>query len=186
MEAVRLAASSDRDTIHSSEFRWRTQEVSALRLHWSSIQEVQLLDRGKIIFPSREWTLHASPNIWEAPLAFDRNAASGWQTWNPSRPSGLLEVQFPAPRQTTAVRVLSKDKQPGSMDVLDANGWHSLLPPNRTNTVSLNLRPAAARLLRREGFGYVLAKISGEGYGPIGRDLVYRAGIGPATGRRCR
>ncbi|MBK5294410.1 MAG: hypothetical protein JJE04_22360 [Acidobacteriia bacterium] len=176
MDAVRLAARSDRNIIHNFEYRWRPQPVSAIRVRQSSIQELQMINRGEIIFPSHQWTLQASPNVWEAPLAFDRNLSSGWQTWDPSHRNGSLEVRFPALRQTTGLRVFSRENQTGSAEVLDAHGWHRLLPPHRTDAIPLNLRPAAARLIRREGFGYVLAKISGEGYGPISRDLVYCAG----------
>ena len=176
VDAVALGSSPDYHMIHSHEFRWRAQPVSAIRVHWSSIQELQFFDRDKIVLPSRTWILQASPNPWEAPLAMDRNLASGWQRWDTRKENGIFEVRFQAPMQTTGVRVLSRDSEPGTAEVEDGSGWHRLLAPNRTPVIPSNLRPAAGRLIRREGFHYVLARIMEDGLGPISRDLVYSAG----------
>jgi hypothetical protein len=165
---------------------WPEQSLTALRIHqratgdgqWG-INDVQLFRGEDRLLRGRQWRLTAWPNVWEAPFAFDRNLMSRWGTWQAMRPEMHLGVEFGRPTPVTGARLIAlTHEQKGTVEirgrspdgewrVLASGVEHKLRP-------ALNLRRSAVRVLRREGIQYILALVSEEGYGPVGKALVDR------------
>jgi len=187
LEALEAAASSEPDVFHAVEARWAPAPVSALRLRlvddapsWS-IQEVRVLSAGRALGANLRWRLRALPNPWESPLAFDRNAVSQWATRGRVAAGSFLEVDFGRPELLDGVTLLTPRSEGAARIVADARGpdgrWRVLAADPLAKPVpDLNRRREAIRVLRREGFRFILAPFGREGLGPLGRDLAEHRG----------
>lgn len=187
-DALRTATLSGRGMFQTTEFRWPTSPLTGLRFrqtardeaYWS-LQELQLSREQETLRPSRQWRVEAWPNPWEAPLAFDRNPASRWCSWQPMRPGMFVEVDFGRPEQVDEARLVGPRSERAARIELYGRGpdgvWR-LIPAvgQRSPVAPRSWRRQAVHLVLREGFGWVLAKVGDDGYGPLSRELVDHAG----------
>jgi hypothetical protein len=198
---LRVGAVADATAFWEGTVRWSRQPLLAVRARlvdegapgpWR-VQELAVLDSGKTLRPRDSWEAEARPNSWEAPLAFDGNLVSHWQTWRPASPGMFVGLHFPKPLDLEGARVVLFQPQQGTVvavDGLTVEGtmWKTLAEVPWGSMPWLNHRRTAMRAVQREGFRYILTRSSDEGLGQIGRDLVDRptdwglAQIGAAEG----
>jgi hypothetical protein len=156
----------EREPMYLLRSKWPRRRLRSLRIEllapgadpWS-IQEVRLWRAGERVLPSRAWELDAWPIPWEAPLAFDRNDTSSWQTWEPRR-AGMhfeitgsmdvdtIELVNPAAEEQPKVRLTGLSEQGAAVDLP--------APERAVLAAPLNLRRPAMRYLYREGFRWIL------------------------------
>jgi hypothetical protein len=155
-------------------YQWRAdfpeQPVRAVRIRQTgtaetiwSVAELEFHEHDLRLPNRMRWSLNASPNPWETPLAFDRNYATRWMTWQRARPGQWLAVDFEGTERLTAVAVVCTiwdGLLPQTIELGRADGsWHmvpatsSLLPP-------MDLRKDAVRKLRQAGYRHLV--VSGE------------------------
>ena len=182
-DALAIAAIADHNPLHSLEASWDGTPVTAIRFEQSrrddwfwSIQEVELLRGQETLPPTRRWQLDAWPNPWEAPRALDRNPASRWSSWEPMRPGMFFEVDFGQPERLIGARLVCLRRE-GKAHVevhgrAPDGGWRKLAAMSPSPRPRVNMQRQATRILRREGFQWVLAKIGADGWGPISREMV--------------
>jgi hypothetical protein len=60
-----------------------------------TVAEMRLRYQGRELPRSPAWRISASPNGWEAPLAFDNSYATRWSTWEAIAQHARLQVEFP-------------------------------------------------------------------------------------------
>ena len=120
--------------------------------------------KGADLAAGPDCQMRARPNPWEAWMAFDRNPATRWKSWQPLDGQEYLELDFGAPRQVDAVLL---DAAPGQKEVRlegrDAAGnWHTLAGTPRQSDIPAPqaTRRMIARELLREGIGYMLVPVS--------------------------
>ncbi|MCC6539434.1 MAG: hypothetical protein IT162_17920 [Bryobacterales bacterium] len=190
-DALLLAASDVSPRLYRLRGTWPARRLTSLRIEllaepqpradpWS-IQEVQLLRGGAAVFPSQAWMLEAAPNPWDAPLAFDRNPVSAWRTRTPRSTGGVslevageltvdgIELLLRRDEAGPGVRVTGVDAAAPGLRIVLA----SRLEP--APATALNLRPAARRYLRREGFRWILTATGSAGIERLGSTLVNEA-----------
>jgi hypothetical protein len=142
--SVRVRQTAAADTI------WSVCEIE-LYLH-----DLRLPNRGR-------WSLDGNPNPWETPLAFDRNYASRWMTWQRARPDQWLGVDFEGTERLTAVKVAGTiwdGLLPLRIELRRPDGaWHTA-PAHSSLLPGMDLRKDAVAKLRRAGIRYIVA--SGE------------------------
>lgn len=189
-EALVLAASEDSPLLYRLRGAWPARKLTSLRLEllaepkpradpWS-LQEIRLLRGGAALFPSQSWTLEAAPNPWDAPLAFDRNPASAWRTREP-RGAGGVYFEISGDLEFDGIELLLRRDEAGPavrVTGVDAATGGRVSLANRLEpapAVALNLRSAAIRYLRREGFRWILASASGNSVDLLNRKLVEQA-----------
>jgi hypothetical protein len=185
-DALRIGLSKSRDAYWTGSVRWEKETVKAVRIRLSepamipngwSFQDVTLLDEGKPVFPSQEWQLEASRNVWETGLAFDRNPVSRWRIWQEAHRGEFLAIHFRSPRELDGARVLVFEPPRGlvlTFDGLAPDGlqWKTLAEPAWRSAPALNYREQAMSMVRREGFRYILTRAGDEGLSQIGRELI--------------
>ena len=186
IEALETARVNDIIAPRQLRASWTRRRLRSIRFEllstgadpWS-IQELRLLRGGEAVFPSRAWELDARPNPWEAPLAFDRNPTSSWQTWEPRRAGMYLEIAGTldtdgvamlcrGDEQLPQVRVTGVDEHDQSVELAALLDESKLPAP-------VNLRLAAMRYVRREGFRWILAHPGSPDKGAAARALIDEA-----------
>lgn len=140
----------------------------------AAFQEIELRHDGQPLTPNILWSMRASPNIWDTPLAVDRNLTSAWSTWEPVQPGMFYEIDLSAPRPLTEVRIVGHRSAAGLR--LELSGleqeWRPLpLPANPDPQPGLNLRRSAIRYARREGITCILAGTGSDTLGRIAQDF---------------
>jgi hypothetical protein len=159
-----------RRKLRSIRFEQRTDGTAA----WS-IQEIRMWRGLERLFPSRAWELEASSNPWEAALAFDRNSASAWRSWEPRGAGMHLEIFGNI--ETDAVELVCRRDEGGAVRVTGVDEEGRVLElaarlAERESPVAPNLRFDAVRYLRREGFRWILAHRTSPEMRGLGRALV--------------
>jgi 4-amino-4-deoxy-L-arabinose transferase-like glycosyltransferase len=163
---------------------WPPASLSALRVvttaEWSNewrIFEARLASPGGFISPGPQWFLKASPNLWEAPRAFDGNRTTYWSSRSPEGPGMFLEVDFDRPQIVSSIELLSERTKPAETLIvqgLPAEGgkWRLLADGLHTEIAEpQDLRREAVRALKDAGFTYVLVSSEGQGAARIGKDM---------------
>jgi hypothetical protein len=184
--ALDLAARSSRTLCYTATASWPAAQFDAVRIEQTadgpepwSFQEIALLHNGRDLFPSANWMLHASTNQSELALAFDRNSASRWQTWQQRRAAMWVEVEFPSPTAVDGIRLLAPMAENNARyRILGRAGgtWSPLSDaPHRRYWTAISLRAQAGRYLRRQGYTHVVFPAAGDGYAPAGRAVEVRA-----------
>ncbi len=144
-----------------------------------SISDIEIFRGGARISASRRWALDAWPNVWDAPLALDHNLTSRWSTWENARAGMYFEVEFDQPQTLTAINVIGpgEDRRLSTQIYIQRpdETWIQLTSAP-TARPSINLRKAATHYIRRSGIRYILAIVTNEGAGTLGRMLVDQAG----------
>jgi hypothetical protein len=95
-------------------FHFRPRKLRAVRVvqtapdkpeQWA-ISEFYVLDGQREVMRTPSWKLQAYPNPWDAEMAFDRNAATRWRSWEGLFPGMYYTVDFGAPEVVDSVRLL--------------------------------------------------------------------------------
>ncbi len=154
------------------EFRFPALELSAVRVREiDSLREFRVLNGSRELAREPGWRVLTHPNPWDAWMAFDRNPATRWKSWQPFSGRECVEVDFGAPRRVDSV-VLDADPGPKKMrpEGRDRTGnWQPLAGPPAESIVPAP--PATRRLIAREllrqGIGYILVPDSF----PVAADL---------------
>jgi hypothetical protein len=144
------------------------------------INEVQLFSGEDRLFNSPQWTFSGWPNRWEVPLAFDRNLATRWRTWENVREGMYLDVELDHPQRLTGAILVSHTpglRVPLEIHGLDVKGqWHLLSnTPQAIPRARQDIRLDAARAVKRAGFRYLLAPTGEGGNAPLGNVLMGNA-----------
>lgn len=149
--------------------RWRLDgtPVRAIRLvsrqahadDWK-VREIRLWDRSGEVRPGG-WRFTASPNPWQAGLAFDGSPATRWRTWQPLELGFWLETEFPQPLEITQAAVESAavpDAHP-QLEVVSTTGQWQWVPEAvelPTAVPDRDLRQEAMRQFKARGIFYLL------------------------------
>lgn len=184
--ALQIARLVERGVYSDIEVRWPETELAAIRFvqtapadrQWG-IAEVALRNGTNSLRLPPGSTLIARPNVWDAPLAFDHNLISRWGTWEPARPGMYLGVDFGRTVRLDGVRLtVLTHEQAGAIrfEGRTARGdWRALASSDRFEyRPAMNLRRSAMRLLKQEGFGYLVVHSRPTGYGPVGQSMYER------------
>jgi hypothetical protein len=120
-----------------------------------SINEVKFFRGAGEILPQPQGKSNAEPFPWDIALAFDRNPATRWRAWEPSRPGMYVEMDFGAPVELDRVELECSTDQ-GDNDVqleaIDAKLEKLKLdpmPPER-------LKRLATQTVKARGIDYLL------------------------------
>lgn len=173
-EVILAAMNTSRGMLYDLSASWPETQINALRITqldnvpapWS-ICELQLLRGDSAIAPEKAWDLEASPNIWEAPRALDRNVLTPWSTREPARNGMYYQVNFGKPVSITGINVISPASERSSNAEIqgqDASGnWRKLgIFFSITPRGGVNLRPTAGRVLKRAGVQYIAVQSAEE------------------------
>ena len=124
------------------------------------------------------WQVKASTNLWDTPLAFDKNMVSRWSTRRSAERGDFVQVDLSIPVRADSLQVLWPMEDHISqmrVDICAGGTWRTL--PARTMVgPELNLRPAAVEMLRKSGITHILTPASYEGIGILGDSLINEAG----------
>jgi len=100
-------------------FRFRPRELRAVRVvqiaadkpeQWG-INEFYVLDGEQEVKRMPSWKLQAYPNPWDAEMAFDRNTATRWRTWENLFFGMHFTVDFGSTTVVDSVRLLCSPSQ---------------------------------------------------------------------------
>jgi hypothetical protein len=151
-------------------FRFAPRTLTAVRLlqtaarpegEWS-VNELQVLLGSAELARGPRWRVRASPNRWDAGLAFDGNPVTRWRTWQPCAGGESLEVDFGAPVQADTVALTAASGQDGIRLRLEgrdpAGNWSALAgEPDETGAPPPpQMRRLIALEMRRQGIEYMV------------------------------
>lgn len=144
----------------------RIRPTQASPSPWS-IVDIELRLGRDAIPARREWGLSAKPNRWETPLAFDRNLATRWQSWQPTEPRQWLAADFVDPLEADTLRVISTYWDGGNsrfdIDIQQPNGTWQAAATTIEDHGPLDLRRSATRYVKSLGFTHIVGKAGKEG-----------------------
>jgi hypothetical protein len=176
-------AMTPNDTLFDVSADWSPHPIWGLRIRapqaaqaeWQ-IHEIKLYSGDHPVPGNPQWELQAWPNVWELPLAFDRNRATRWRSLEPIRAGMYVEVDFGAALALSGASMVSPTAAsalPWEFYGRERDGWHLLTSrPVVTPTPLGDVRMSATGAIRRAGFGYILAINSDEGNGLLGAAMV--------------
>ncbi len=183
-EALVLAAKPTGGTYKELEAAWSARQLNRIRIllakpataEWG-LHEVRLRGPGGVLADRSGWSVSSWPNIWEAPLAVDRNRITRWAAWEPARPGMYFQVNLPSFQPLTgATALIQASEQEHAVQFLGQvsdGGWILLDDrPEILPTPALDLRRSAMQVLRDNGVGYIVAPVSNAPLAAIGADLV--------------
>ncbi len=143
-----------------------------------TVAEMRVLSQGREVPRAASWRVSASPNGWEAPLAFDNSYATRWSTWQGIRPHDRLQIDFPKPQRIDEVVLECDPTWDAKLQVevllptgrwvalTDTPEWEKPGPPE-------GIRQAAARDAKLLGFRYLLVNEGDFLYQDLKRNLNY-------------
>jgi hypothetical protein len=123
------------------------------------VTEMRILDGGREIPRASAWKIHASPDPWEAPFAFDNNPVSKWSCDEDGAHEPYLEVTFDQPIAADAVVLEGAADEPVELAV-GAEISPGALTPLKTSMRSIDVEPptgmrrSAIDLLKSYGYQY--------------------------------
>ena len=126
-----------------------------------TVAEMRVLSQQKEVSRALSWRVSASPNGWEAPLAFDNSYATRWSSWQGMAAHAYLRIDFPDPIRVDGVVLECDPAWDARLQV------EILLPSGRwvpvTDTVEHvkaeppgGMRLAASREVKQLGLRYLL------------------------------
>jgi hypothetical protein len=185
LEALEFARAKGAPLLAASVAQFEAKQVCGVRIvrtadtvrPWS-LNSVDLMSGGKRIEERSGWQVRASTNVWETPLAFDKNLVSRWSTRKAVDRGIFVQVDIANPIVADSVRVLWPAEDQASAMRIDvcANGAWQTVPARTMVGPELNLRPGAVEMLRKAGITHILASASYEGIGILGDRMVNEAG----------
>ena len=84
-----------------------------------SIAEMRFFHGTEEIAPEKSWRYVASSFPWNIGLAFDRNPATRWRSWDAARPGMSIDVNFAHPITIDRVELLGPHNEPHTEIALD-------------------------------------------------------------------
>ncbi|MEO8370855.1 MAG: discoidin domain-containing protein [Candidatus Solibacter sp.] len=122
---------------------------------------MRLRSQGRELPRSSAWRVSASPNGFEAALAFDNSYATRWSTWEAIAPFQRLQVELPAAQAIDEVVLECAPAWNAHLQVeilLDSGRWVPITDTVETAKPDLptGIRRAAARDVKALGFRYLL------------------------------
>jgi hypothetical protein len=181
-DALRVAA-SPKDALCDFRADWTPRMLRGLRIRtpqaspveWM-IHDIKLFSGDDQILGGTDWQLHAWPNVWDLPLAFDENRATRWRTWEPIRAGMYVEVDFDRALTLSGALMASPYPLPFEFYGRDPDGWRLLTSrPAYTHGLVGDVRVSATRAIREAGYRYILAHDGKEGNGLLGAAMVGHA-----------
>jgi hypothetical protein len=174
-DALRVAA-RPKDVLSDFRADWTPRTLLGLRIRMPQaspaewmIHDIKLFSGDDQIFGGAQWQLHAWPNVWDLPLAFDENRATRWRTWEPIRAGMYVEVDFDRAQSLSGALMTSPYSLPFEFYGRERDGWRLLTSrPVLTPRVVGDVRISATKAIRDAGFGYILANNGNEGNGVLG------------------
>jgi hypothetical protein len=179
-----LCASAPTDYFYTWRFAFSARPLRGVQFRiptanpyeWD-VDEARFESNGEPVAPTPAWALHAKPNLWEAPLAFDGLNLTRWRTWEPVRRGMFVEVDFDRPYTVDAAVLLSHAPAVGvSVDCwgLDPDFHWAKLPTPGVPTLRKPevWRFPLARVLKHAGYRFVLAQLGDSGNGPVGQKIL--------------
>ena len=118
-----------------------------------SIGEIQFFHGSEEIRPAAGWKMNSSSFPWDIGLAFDRNPATRWRSWEPIHPGMWIDVDFGAPVELDRVELHASPDQ-GKIDV-KLEGVEARLEKIE-NTELPDLRRLATATVKKRGIDYLL------------------------------
>jgi hypothetical protein len=160
------------DNQPSARLRFRFPPVNVRRLrvvetasgdgYWT-IAEIQVWSRGREVSRSPGWKVSAQPNPWEAELAFDKNYASRWSSWQRMSPGMFVAVDFGKRQMVDEVVCAMAAKQQVRMQVeiaTEDSSWTPIATTMELETFAVpsDLRRQATRSLRAHGITHLVLR----------------------------
>ena len=127
-----------------------------------SVSEIQTFHRGRPVPADGNWRFTASPNPWDAPLAFDSKLVTRWRSWQSATPGMFIEASFPDLQRLDEVRLVTTPDAPGTQVELqgqDSRGTWRMLQGERAVSAlppTGDLRAEATAAVRARGVRYLL------------------------------
>ena len=140
--------------------RVRVVQTASAGEFWS-IGELHVYLRGRELPRAPEWRVHASPNPWDAVLAFDNSLATRWTSWQSMSPGMFVAVDF---GQAEVIDEVALDRAPEpesklQVEVPDPRGrWVPLTDTFEASVLDVpaGLRRAATLAMKAHGIRYLL------------------------------
>ncbi len=137
----------DREPTRRDTFSFPPRHLAAIQVRqlaeseaiWT-VSEIRFYQGGRELMPQPGWQFTARPFPWDAGLAFDRNPATSWRSWERSRPGMFMKVAFREPVEVDRVSVdgphdqadlrmlVGGEDAAGRMVTLSTNGVRQDLP----------------------------------------------------------
>jgi hypothetical protein len=129
-------------------------------LVWS-VAELHLLNAGREVPRSPRWKIHASPDPWEAPFAFDNSPVSRWSTEQYGAKGAFLEVAFDRPEAVDSVMLECPEDAPEQIGLRADVSPRGMVPVSaRVHSIAVRppvgMRRAAIKMLENYGFAYLI------------------------------
>jgi hypothetical protein len=126
-----------------------------------TVSEMRLYSQGRELTRSPAWQISASPNGWEAQLAFDNSYATRWSTWEAIAPHQRLQVELPAAVHLDEVVLECDPAWTARLQVeilLDSGRWVALtdMPEFVKTEFASGIRRAATRDVKALGLRFLL------------------------------
>ncbi len=170
------------DSLFDVRTDWPVRPISGIRIRvpqsspveWQ-IHDILLYAGDYPIYASPQWQLRGWPNEPELPLAFDRNRATFWASWQPIRAGMYVEADFDRPQLLSGVLMTSVDPLfhvPFEFYTRENGHWRFITnQPALTARTLGDVRMSATHALLSAGFRYILAYTAGGGNGPLAADM---------------
>ena len=79
-----------------------------------SVNELRFSNGGMSVDRAPQWRIQASPNPWDAPLAFDNSPLTRWASREPARPGMYVEIDFGGAQ---SIDLVTADGTPGQSGI---------------------------------------------------------------------
>jgi hypothetical protein len=151
-------------------FHFPRQPLSAVRVvetarggpeHWT-VSEFYVLNGPDEVARTAAWQLRSRPNPWDVEMAFDRNLATRWRSWQTLFPGMFLEADFGKTETADTVRL---ECALGQYDMrmrlegrTESGAWRTLDDKPRQVVVDdpPGLRRAAVAAIRARGVKWIM------------------------------
>jgi hypothetical protein len=176
---LKAAGLNTTEPVYDVKASWPPRLLRALRfrLHaaypknWE-VQEIRLWSGKERVRSSPQWTLSGWPNVWEMTAAFDDNPGTFWRTWMPMRAGMYVQADLNRPQWLSGATLISRTPRygvPVEFYGMDGGGkWHAFGVGTPAERVPEDVRRAAMRAIRHEGFHYIAAA-NDQALGVLGR-----------------
>jgi len=184
---LKTAGLNTNQPVYDVKASWPPRLLRALRFRLNAaypqdwdVQEICLWSGEERVRSSPQWTLSGWPNVWEMTSAFDDNPGTFWRTWMPMRAGMYVQADLNRPQWLSGATLISRTPRygvPVEFYGMDREGkWHAFGAGTPEERVPEDVRRAATRAIRREGFDYIVAAENNQGLGVLGRAFLGHEG----------
>src|SRR6185312_11326930 len=89
-----------------------------------SIAEMRFFHGTEELTPEKSWRYTATSFPWDIGLAFDRNPATRWRSWDAAHPGMSIDVNFPRPVVIDRIELLGPHNEPHTEIALEGINAH--------------------------------------------------------------